>query len=160
MKDAVTIDRRAFTLLEVLIVVIILGILAAVVVPRFASASDDARTASLQSVLGGVRSSIASFRTRAVIAGEDPFPTLSELTETGTVLQNDLPANPFTGVSGVQSVSIAQAQARAVVNEQGVGWNYAVDNSSSPPMAIFYANCDDATTLEDDSGDSTPANEL
>lgn len=152
--------RRGFTLLEVLIVVIILGILAAVVVPRFADATDDARTASLQSILGGVRSSIASFRTRAVIAGEDPFPTLDQLLEAGTVLQNELPPNPFTGVMGVQAVSIEQAQMRAVVNEQAAGWNYAVDNSSSPPMAIFYANCDDATTLRDESGEPTPANEL
>ncbi|KAA0215990.1 MAG: prepilin-type N-terminal cleavage/methylation domain-containing protein [Leptolyngbya sp. PLA3] len=152
--------ERAFTLVEVLIVVIIIGVLAAVVVPRFAGATDEARTSSLQSVLGGVRSSIASFRTRAVIAGEDPFPTLGELTTTGSVLQNEVPANPFTGVSGVQSVSLAQAQSRAVVNENAAGWNYAVDNESSPPVAIFYANCDNASSVEDSEGNAVTANEL
>lgn len=153
-------NNRAYTLLEVLIVVIIIGILAAVVVPRFAGATDEARTSSLQSILGGVRSSIASYRTRAVIAGDDPFPTLAELNTLGTVLANDLPANPFTGVSGVQSVSVAQAQARAVVNESAAGWNYAVDNASAPPVAIFYANCDDATSVEDNGGDAVTGNEL
>lgn len=153
-------NTRAYTLLEVLIVVIIIGILAAVVVPRFAGATDEARTSSLQSVLGGVRSSIASYRTRAVIAGDDPFPTLAELNTQGTVLANEVPANPFTGVSGVQSVSVAQAQARAVVNESAAGWNYAVDNSSSPPVAIFYANCDDATSVEDSGGEAVTGNEL
>lgn len=151
---------RAYTLLEVLVVVIVIGILAAVVVPRFAGATDEARTSSLQSVLGGVRSSIASYRTRAVIAGADPFPTLGELNTPGAVLQNEVPANPFTGVRGVQSVSVAQAQARAVVNESAAGWNYAVDNDSSPPVAIFYANCDDATSAKDGGGQALTGNEL
>ncbi|RMH14690.1 MAG: prepilin-type N-terminal cleavage/methylation domain-containing protein [Planctomycetota bacterium] len=154
------VHARAFSLLEVLVVVIVIGILAAVVVPQFAGASDEARTSSLQSVLGGVRSSIASYRTRAVIAGEDPFPTLAELTTVGVVMQNEIAANPFTGVSGVQSVSAAQAQSRAVVNEQAAGWNYYVDNSASPPVAIFYANCDDETTVELTNGEMATANEL
>lgn len=36
--------RQAFTLVEILIVVVILGILAAIVTPRFAGASDEARS--------------------------------------------------------------------------------------------------------------------
>lgn len=153
-------SHRAFTLVEVLVVVVIIGILAAIVVPQFAGATDQARTASLQAVLGGVRSSIASYRTRAVIEGSDPFPTLAQLTDTGVVVQSDIPANPFTGVFGVQSVSVAQAQNRAVVNESGAGWNYAVDNSASPPIAIFYANCDDSTAVEQTGSDNATANEL
>ncbi|MCL4219891.1 MAG: prepilin-type N-terminal cleavage/methylation domain-containing protein [Phycisphaerales bacterium] len=154
------IKDRAYTLVEVLIVVVIIGILAAVVVPRFAGATDEARTSSVQSVLGGVRASIAAYRTRAIIAGDDPFPTLAQLNTLGTVLQNEVPANPFTGARGVQSVSVAQAQSRAVVNENAAGWNYAVDNESSPPVAIFYANCDDATSVKGSGGGVVPANEL
>lgn len=151
---------RAFSLLEVMIVVIVIGILAAVVVPRFAGATDEARTASAQAVLGGVRASIASFRTRAVIAGDDPFPTLAELTSVGTVVQSEIGANPFTGVAGVQTVSQEQAAARAVVNEQAAGWNYFVDNSGAPPVAIFYANCDDETTATGSGGGVATGNEL
>jgi prepilin-type N-terminal cleavage/methylation domain-containing protein len=44
--------RRAFTLVEVLIVVVILGILSAIVVPQFSSATDDAsRTATLDQLV-------------------------------------------------------------------------------------------------------------
>ncbi len=150
---------RAFSLLEVTIVVIILGILAAIVVPKFASASTSAQTASVQSTVGGVRASIAAFRTRAVIAGEDPFPTLAELTTIGTVLQDEIPANPFTGVSGVQAVSQAQAASRSVVGATA-GWNYYVDNDASPPVAVFYANSDDESTQTDSDGDALTANEL
>lgn len=151
--------RRAFSLLEIMVVVIIIGILAAVVVPRFASAGDDARTASTEAVLGSARASIASFRTAAVIAGTDPFPTLQQLGD-GTVVRFDLPANPFTGVAGVQSVSRAQAMSRAVLNQNAAGWNYFVDNASDPPLAVFYANSSDQTTRTDQAGARVPANQL
>ncbi len=49
---------QAFTLVEILIVVVILGILAAIIIPRFANASKDARRASLSSQLGAVRAQI------------------------------------------------------------------------------------------------------
>ncbi len=50
--------RRAFTLIEILIVVVILGVLAAIVIPQFTDASNDAMTANLHSQLQTVRSQI------------------------------------------------------------------------------------------------------
>jgi len=150
---------RAFTLAELLVVVLILGILAAVTVPRFAGATDEARTASAQSTLGAVRSSIATFRMNAVISGSDPYPTLSEL-QNGTVVRFELPPNPYSGVSGVQGVSESQALSRAVVGAQSAGWNYFVDNEADPPVAIFYANDETVTTQSDGAGGFLGANEL
>src|SRR5260370_37423437 len=54
--------RRGFTLVEILIVVIILGILAAIVIPQFSNASTDARKASLLSQLQTLRSHIQLFK--------------------------------------------------------------------------------------------------
>jgi general secretion pathway protein G len=50
--------NRAFTLIEILIVVVILGILAAIVIPQFTDASDDAMQASVRSQLQTLRSQI------------------------------------------------------------------------------------------------------
>ncbi len=51
-------NNQGFTLVELLIVVIILAILAAIVVPQFASSTDDAKVAALDSTLANIRSAI------------------------------------------------------------------------------------------------------
>ena len=53
---------NAFTLIEILIVVVILGILAAIVIPQFSDASEDAATSSTQSQLQTIRSQIELYR--------------------------------------------------------------------------------------------------
>lgn len=50
--------QKGFTLVELLIVVIILAILAAIVVPQFASSTDEAKIASLDSTLANMRGAI------------------------------------------------------------------------------------------------------
>lgn len=54
--------KLAFTLVELLIVVIILGILAAVVIPQFSDASEDARLSSLQTNLATMRGQIELYK--------------------------------------------------------------------------------------------------
>ena len=51
-----------FTLVEILIVVIILGILAAIVIPQFTEASNDARNSALKSDLQTLRSQIELYK--------------------------------------------------------------------------------------------------
>jgi general secretion pathway protein G len=57
-----TTRKGGFTLVEILIVVIILGILAAIVIPQFTSASQDARKNSLTSQLQTLRSQIELYK--------------------------------------------------------------------------------------------------
>ena len=54
--------RRGFSLIELTIVVLILGIIAAIIVPRFTSASDQSRDASVRTTLAYLRGQINLFR--------------------------------------------------------------------------------------------------
>jgi general secretion pathway protein G len=54
--------KRGFTLVEILIVVVIMGILAAIVVPQFSQSSDDARYTSTVQNLQSLRGQIDLFR--------------------------------------------------------------------------------------------------
>ena len=54
--------HTGFTLVEILIVVIILGILAAIVIPQFSAASNDARESSLVSDLQTLRSQLELYK--------------------------------------------------------------------------------------------------
>jgi general secretion pathway protein G len=54
--------KSGFTLVEILIVVVILGILAAIVIPQFTDASTEAKTSSLCSDLQTMRSQIELYK--------------------------------------------------------------------------------------------------
>ena len=66
--------RHGFTLIEILIVVVILGILAAIVIPQFTDAAGEANRANLQSQLQTIRSQIELYNVQhpadAYAAGE------------------------------------------------------------------------------------------
>ena len=54
--------KSGFTLVEILIVVVILGILAAIVIPQFTEASGEAKTSSLVTDLQSMRSQIELYK--------------------------------------------------------------------------------------------------
>lgn len=56
-------SESGFTLVELLIVVVILGILAAVAIPQFADSTEEARASNLQSNLAVMRNAIEFYRT-------------------------------------------------------------------------------------------------
>jgi len=72
--------KAGFTLVEILIVVVILGILAAIVIPQFTEASTEAKTSSLCTDLQSVRSQIELYK----IQHNDNLPGVANGTHLGT----------------------------------------------------------------------------
>jgi len=67
--------RKGFTLVEILIVVVILGILAAIVIPQFTSASETAKASSLVSQLQTLRSQLELYQ----VQHNGSYPTLAAM---------------------------------------------------------------------------------
>lgn len=82
--------NAAFTLIEILIVVILLGILAAIIIPQFTDAADDANQAAVDTDVASLQSLVELFR---VQTGAYPL-TLGALSPGYTRV---IPDNPMTG---------------------------------------------------------------
>ena len=123
--------RRGFTLVEILIVVMILGIMAAIVIPQFANASSDTKKNSLASSLHAVRSQIEFY----MLQHGDMPPTLSVSDWTALTNQStykgetvgpylrDAPVNTMNGKSDVLVVASDCASGDPVAGT-GMGWVY------------------------------------
>lgn len=62
--------QGGFTLIELIVVLVILGILAAFAVPRFAGVNEDARKAAIQGLAGSLRSAAALVHGLALARGQ------------------------------------------------------------------------------------------
>lgn len=129
---------QGFTLVEILIVVVIMAVLAAVVVPQFAGSTDDAKKSTAEFNLGSVRSVIQTFRAHHEGAKPAFSTTLEALTKetnlSGAVTAGggfgpylvSVPENPFTGKSAVKAVATpgtAPIEANVTADNAG-GWIY------------------------------------
>ena len=111
--------NKGFTLVEILIVVIILGILAAIVIPQFTEASQDARESALSSDLQTLRSQIELYKmqhtgsyptalgTAATCQLTNKTTMAGAISATGAYGQylQQFPTNPFTSTNDVTIVT-------------------------------------------------------
>lgn len=70
--------RKGFTLIELIMIIVILGILAAVAVPKYFDLQADAKTAAEKGVVGGVRAGIMTY-----FAQNKNYPTTLDSASTG-----------------------------------------------------------------------------
>lgn len=93
--------RSAFTLVEILIVVVILGILAAIVVPQFAGASQEATNSTLQTTLATIQ---ARLDYEYHFGGTGAYPTIIDASWFASGKMPEHPENAF-GVPAFEIVN-------------------------------------------------------
>ena len=145
-----------FTLVEILIVVVILGILAAIIVPRFSDATDQARNSQLKKDLRTIRSQLELYNMEhgnnypANADGDDADTFLAQLTqktneegEYGAAADpaptlgpyvRTMPKNPFA-IDGADQIELGDTQ-----NPDGrPGWFYDPDTGAFKPNDADHA---------------------
>ncbi len=65
--------RNAFTMIELVFVIVVLGILAAIAIPRFAATRDDAQIAKGRSDVAAIRAAIVSERQTRLLQGDSSY---------------------------------------------------------------------------------------
>lgn len=122
---------KGFTLVEILIVVVILGILAAIVVPQFTNAADDARNGNVRTQTSTLENQIELYAAQ----NGGSYPTLAQLQADWGVLVTggfikEMPKNPFspaannTDVTTMTAADSAAADAVAAAGDGTEGWFY------------------------------------
>ena len=123
--------RKGFTLIELIAVVVVLAILAGVALPKYFDYAAQAKVSACKGALGGVRAGVANFYANAAVSGSAAYPTLTQLTTIGTVMQEVIPENPYNNSA---SVSAATWSASSPPVSGSAGWNYDVSAGK------FWAN--------------------
>ena len=87
-------SKKAFTMLELIFVIVVIGILSAIAIPKFAATRGDAIMTKAKTTVASIRSAIATERQKRILRGE-----FTSITQLGS--GNEKSGNPiFNGFDG------------------------------------------------------------
>ena len=117
-------DKKGFTLIELVIIIVILGILAAVAIPKYQNLASEAKEAACRGSLGGLRSGITIYyANQAVTTGTATWPSLVAVATVDSVMAQSIPKNPYQSDSNAPDSMVTGVTKGTIVGTRG-GWAY------------------------------------
>ena len=117
-------NRRGFALVELVIIIVVLGILAAVAIPKYQDITGEMKEASCRAALGGLRSRITIYYANQVVTtGTAVWPNPTQLSATGTALSQAIPSNPYQSNTD-SAAMITVGNNRGGLTGTAHGWAY------------------------------------
>ena len=127
---------KGFTLIELMVVIAIIGILAAIAMTRFAGLLNKSKEGATREGLGAVRSALHIYYGDNMI-----FPTddLTSITENGRYI-NQVPFAKLPGTPHMDSRRISVGASTTTALTDAGGWAY-VNDPDSTAYGTFLVNC-------------------
>ncbi|MDP3266088.1 MAG: type II secretion system protein [Sulfuricurvum sp.] len=115
--------RTAFTMIELIFVIVVLGILSAIAIPKFAATRDDAQIAKGRSDVAAIRSAIVSERQGRLLRGDSAY--INKLhNNTATLFDNNGTATSTILQYGIVTQANTNGHWQNSADQNGTSWVY------------------------------------
>lgn len=114
-------NQKGFTLIELVMIIVILGILAAVAIPKYQDLSGEAKEAAARGALGALRSAVTIYYANHAVTDSAHWPPIDSVRY--AIMAQDVPKNPYCADADHPDSVIAGVTKGTLVGTD-CGWAY------------------------------------